>query len=261
MNNFNILEKTNMIYIIILIFVICASIHLYKINNNNNNNNNNNSKSSFMDITENQNIGPTFTINVPSSKQVIFNDSGVESTLYNILENKADQKDLLLTNNAINNAMPELSIIAYGGPLPPTGWQLCNGEPMKYSGSTEKLDPRETDRFGSLWMVSGLFTAPDLRGRFILGAGKGNNLLDRPVNQTGGEETHKLLESEMPSHSHNDPWVMRPHDNYVDRQFAYGHGSANARYGSHNESKGGDTPHENMPPFWVLTYIIKQPKK
>lgn len=51
----------------------------------------------------------------------------------------------------------------------PTDWTLCNGE----NGT------------------------PDLRGRFIVGAGDDYN-----VGNTGGESTHTLAEAEMPAHNH-----------------------------------------------------------
>lgn len=46
------------------------------------------------------------------------------------------------------------------------------------------------------------FNVPDLQGRAIIGHGAGAGLTARTVGQNGGEETHLLLVSEMPSHNH-----------------------------------------------------------
>lgn len=94
--------------------------------------------------------------------------------------------------NAIDKAMPSSAsghgIIMWSGSIAniPTGWYLCDG-----SNGT-----------------------PDLRGKFVLGAGGAYS-----VNATGGEETHVLTESEMPSHTH----VQDPHTH-----FAYNYSSGNS---------------------------------
>ena len=315
MNKFNILEKSNMIYIIMLIFVVCASIHLYKINNNNNN-----SKSSFMDITENQYVLSSYSINIPSTKQVLFKDTGIDRTLYDILDNKAkssdlsakaddsvvqsliktveskadqkdlllkaDQKDLVLTNAAVNNAMPELSIIAYaGGDNLPLGWQLCDGSTLLYYNTTTKTSVNkvftsdENPIFSNLNVLDGrqkTYGTPDLKGRFILGSNpslipgttKNLDISIRLINQIGGEEKHKLSIEEMPKHSHNvvsDQTIdtggycahgpCRPVMWYSDR------GGSNQGFNYQVQTAGNNESHENMPPFYVLTYIIKQPIK
>jgi microcystin-dependent protein len=135
----------------------------------------------------------------------------------------------------------------------PYGWALCDGS-----------------------TVSG-FTTPDLRGRFILGYSDfvGNvpngpaggpfnpdgeqyyvNIF--PIGQVSGESTHKLTVMEMPPHNHQLPYR---------NQLSGGTGIANNNYNSSEftprESQdftdftGENQYHNNMPPYYVLAFIIK----
>lgn len=97
-------------------------------------------------------------------------------------------------------------------------------------------------------------------------------LTDRSLGDNGGEETHALTDSEMPSHAHD---IQRPNisgstsnqiegttpngvpdggwitDPYINKQ-----DTAND-----NEPRmmntGSDSPHNNMPPYTTVNYIIK----
>lgn len=101
------------------------------------------------------------------------------------------------------------------------------------------------------------FLVPDARGRNALGQGAGAGLTNRVLGDTGGEETHILTETEMPSHTHsltNGSSVIRN---------ATG-GGAGAAAGSDKHSftvsaaaTGGDAAHAVMDPFLVMTFIIK----
>lgn len=144
-------------------------------------------------------------------------------------------------------AMPVGAIIAYGGATPPSGWALCDGSAH---GSA------------ALQAVTGSANTPDLRGRFILGTSAGH-----PTGQTGGAETHTLTIAEMPVHSHQ--WaaagVTTPSatpanwdDSVAGDTAALGTGPADPEYGANAiKTRGGGGAHNNMPPYYALTYIIK----
>jgi microcystin-dependent protein len=67
----------------------------------------------------------------------------------------------------------------------------------------------------------------DARGRAVIGAGQGSGLTDRPLASTGGEETHVLTESEMPSHTHI--------------QNAHSHSASSGSAGDHSHSGTTDS--------------------
>jgi microcystin-dependent protein len=106
---------------------------------------------------------------------------------------------------------------------------------------------------------SGWALATDLAGRVIVGAGENgkdiNNipLTERKLGQLGGEEAHKLVVAEMPSHSHDQEAFEG------DDASRTGRGDGIYR-SSHRRtsSEGQDKAHNTMPPFFVLTYCEKK---
>lgn len=71
----------------------------------------------------------------------------------------------------------------------------------------------------------------------------------RPLGQTGGEEIHALSDLELPSHTHTVPSSVGSGTGFsaVD----------NSEVGADSGATGGDTPHNIMPLFQVVQYIIK----
>lgn len=130
----------------------------------------------------------------------------------------------------IDFILPKGLIVAWkGGVNPPSGWALCNG----------------------------LNGTPDLRGRFIFGYNPelGGTY---PLEAKGGSEKHTLTIEEMPSHKH----TIGGQIHWNSGQTSSG---ANIRsggdWGQNNNgdtnNTGGGQPHNNMPPYYVLAYIMK----
>ena len=141
----------------------------------------------------------------------------------------------LAVAGAVNGdgTIPIGGIVVWSGEVTdiPKGWALCNGQ-----------------------RVNGLKT-PDLRGRFVPGAGGGYR-----AGTTGGEERHTLTESEMPSHRHSYTFTGADLDlSWKDHNYFY---DASRHYSNNDNKKstnytGGGQPHENRPPYYALCYIMR----
>lgn len=167
----------------------------------------------------------------------------------------ADNTDTI--KKYIRQWTPIGSIIMWNGNTAPFGWGLCNGSTYTRSDG------------------QGTITSPDLRGRFILSLGQGPlGSANNTIGYTGGEENHTLTTNEIPSHNHsiNDPghnhnWTSGAEgdDNGSGgsfSEFTYAPGFNNSVIQSNTtgitvNNTGGDQSHNNMPPYYVLAYIIK----
>lgn len=102
---------------------------------------------------------------------------------------------------------------------------------------------------------------PDMRGKFPIGSGIGTSQTEYILGQRSGEETHALLEEEMPAHTHsytykeysliNEIGVPTGDDNSIPTYLVESSGGDATGY------VGNGNPHNNMPPYLVLNYIIK----
>lgn len=109
------------------------------------------------------------------------------------------------------------------------------------------------------------FKTPDLRGRFILADGN----VDYPEYSIGGEYKHALTQSELAFHQHTtDPHVHSytgdslatvpsGADPLIPASFVSPFPSFTGDSGYLTDNgAGGDEPHENMPPYYVLRYAM-----
>lgn len=90
----------------------------------------------------------------------------------------------------------------YAGTSAPSGWLLCQGQAVSRTTYSALFTA-----IGTTWGTgdgSNTFNLPDLRGRSPIGAGTGTGLSARTLGTAGGEETHKLVTSEIPVHNHAD---------------------------------------------------------
>jgi microcystin-dependent protein len=133
------------------------------------------------------------------------------------------------TVNAIagNGVIPLRGIIMWSGNTPPDGWALCNG-----SNST-----------------------PDLRGRFIVGYNPADGDYNA-IGNTGGEKRHTLTIDEMPSHQH-PMWLKHSGTRFTGGGDANKLNEADESEGTPTGATGGDSAHENRPPYYVLAFIMR----
>jgi microcystin-dependent protein len=166
--------------------------------------------------------------------------------------------------------IPTGTVVAFIGNTAPFGWVLCDGSSYSindpvYQSLCEVLN---TNRWGNVGPSN--FRVPDLRQKVIVGAMGAGILYSGPygVSDTGGEEKHTLTTNEMPTHSHT---ITDP--GHVHGSISQGTGFAATDGGNGNRANqgstttavtnitinntGGGDPHNNMPPYVVLNYIIK----
>lgn len=145
---------------------------------------------------------------------------------------------------------------------------FCPGMILIWSGSSASIPDGWT-------LCDGTNNTPDLRNRFVIGAGD-----TYEVAATGGEATHTLTSSEMPSHTHAATTTSageHTHTLGADQDAAQGtygfsiHGSSTgaesykgstSSAGAHTHTitvkeTGGGKAHNNLPPYYALCYIMK----
>jgi microcystin-dependent protein len=155
----------------------------------------------------------------------------------------------------------------FAGNFAPTGWALCNGQLMSISQNTALFSLLGTNYGGDGRVTFGL---PNLMGSAPMQQGQGPGLSQRYLGESGGEPSVTLLSSEMPNHTHRVLAV----DASGDTTSPAGASFAQARNGRVADRiystdtpnltmapqaalpAGGSAPHNNMPPYLCVTFII-----
>lgn len=149
----------------------------------------------------------------------------------------------------------------FGGNYAPVNWAFCNGQLLQITQYPALFACIGT-RFGGNGTTT--FALPDLRGRLPIGQGPAFSL-----GRSGGAETVRLTAQHLPAHSHLAT---------ADRNGASAPSPANAVPGQTDGSEmlysslgptsgarmneaalrpaGSSQPHNNMPPFVTLSFII-----
>jgi microcystin-dependent protein len=146
-------------------------------------------------------------------------------------------------------------IVAFN--FPPKGWALCNGQLLPINQNQALFSILGTT-YGGNGQTN--FALPDFRGRVGIHQGP-----DFVFGQRAGEESHTLIQSEMPAHVHP---VAASSDNAIQKTAPGNYWAANSGrfpYASQFNTTmsplaisnvGGGQPHENRSPYLVLNYVI-----
>lgn len=163
---------------------------------------------------------------------------------------------------------PVGSVQLFAGENVPDGWLLCNGaqydqkdypELYEVIGTTFNRAMSENDV--AYTTNSGYFRVPDLRGRFVVGRSDTDEDYYN-VAGTGGKKKVTLTaeESGLPSHTHTFTWQSFNKPSSSDKNRI-----CRGNSDPENESKetelsvprDASKAHENRPPYYTLTYMIK----
>lgn len=147
----------------------------------------------------------------------------------------------------------EVRMVAFA--FPNRGWALCNGQLLPIA-QNQALFSLLGVAYGGNGQTT--FALPDLRARIPLHAGSGFEQGNR-----GGTASHTLTRAEMPTHTHlafaaetasttspsNAVWAGpgKP---------AYGSTPAAPMTAASVGLSGNTQPHENMPPYLTVNFII-----
>jgi microcystin-dependent protein len=143
----------------------------------------------------------------------------------------------------------------FAGNFPPAGWAFCDGQLLAIAenetlfnliGTTYGGDGQET------------FAVPDLRGRAAVGQGTGPGLSSYVIGEQGGVESVTLTLNQVPPHglAVSSADRTRAHPTGVVATGGAFRPAADADPAHGFATMGGNQPHENMPPFLAIEFII-----
>ncbi len=166
------------------------------------------------------------------------------------------------------NFIGEIRIVPFT--FAPTGWAMCNGQLLPISQNTALFS-----LLGTFYGGDGKsnFALPNLQGAAPLDMGQGPGLSPYVIGQTGGSPTVTLLQTEIPAHNHlvngsgavngngdlnnpaNNTWA-RPHLGKTPINIYTSIAGAVPMNASAFAAAGGNQPHDNMPPYLTLNFVI-----
>ncbi len=157
-------------------------------------------------------------------------------------------------------------IRVFGFSFPPKGWAFCDGQILPLSQNTALFS-----LLGTMYGGDGksTFALPNIQGQALISQGQGQGLSVYFEGESVGEQNVTLLESEIPSHTHQAKAVneganqQAPAANRALAKstpgFAY-QSNANANLVQMSPQSasviGASFPHNNMPPYLTLNFCI-----
>lgn len=154
-------------------------------------------------------------------------------------------------------------VMLWGGMTAPAGWLVCDGRDYAVAeweelyGVVGTLYNEGANANGGRWTSpgAGRFRVPDLRSRFVVGMNGEDEEYGAP-GASGGLKEVALTVEEMPRHQHRytvrgTTWAGAKNGSGA------GNGVEGTEGGWNSEWCGGGEAHENRPPYYAMTYIIK----
>jgi microcystin-dependent protein len=148
-------------------------------------------------------------------------------------------------------------IYMFAGNFAPRGYAFCNGQVLSIQQNAALFSLLGTTYGGDGQTT---FSLPNLQGRIPVHVGNGFVL-----GQTGGETTHTLTTNEMPAHIHTASGASSvgtqrsPQSNVwaASTSPVFSNSAPNTTMAPQALAQaGGSQPHDNMPPYQVVNFII-----
>ena len=161
------------------------------------------------------------------------------------------------SGGAGGDTLPIGAILPFSSDTIPNGWLLCDGRAVsrtEYAELFKAIGTKHGSGDGST-----TFNLPNPKGRTLVGKDSTDTDFNE-LGKTGGEKTHTLTVSELPSHSH----VINSF-----RQYETGSSTDSSKLGRTTPGAdggnstiatggtGGGQPHNNLQPYLVTNFIIK----
>lgn len=158
------------------------------------------------------------------------------------------------------DTLPIGGIIAFASDTIPNGWLLCDGSVVSRTTYSELFNAIGLNYVedGVEWLDEERFPLPNAKGRTLVGKDSTDTDFNT-LGKTGGEKTHTLTVSEMPSHNH-----LRDIENKIVNNGSGGAWSPSLK-GTGNmtdennstRNTGGGQAHNNLQPYLAENFIIK----
>ncbi len=148
--------------------------------------------------------------------------------------------------------LAEIRMVSFN--FPPKGWAFCNGQLLPINQNQALFALLGTTYGGDGRVTFGL---PDLQGRMPLHFGNGHTMGER-----GGESAHALSQQELPQHAHPTTFGVADSASPAGAHFAR---TGKVSFATSPDvtmnpatvsAVGGNQPHENMPPYLTLNFVI-----
>lgn len=147
-------------------------------------------------------------------------------------------------------------IVEWPTAVAPSGWLNCDG-----STPLIATYPALAAILGTTYGGNGstTFGIPDKRGRVSVGIGTGTapDATAWTLGRVVGEETHTLVLTETPAHTHSLPWAQYSGQHQNGAQPAGVYPVVTGIGNTATTSIGGSTAHNNLPPSLGMNFIIK----
>jgi microcystin-dependent protein len=148
----------------------------------------------------------------------------------------------------------EIRVVSFN--FPPKGWALCNGQVLPINQYQALFSLLGTTYGGN---GTTTFQLPNYQARMPVHVGNGY-----VQGQSSGEPTHTLLPTEMPLHTHSAVGVTTNANSASASGNAWASSGQNPYAATPNTqmspsvltNAGGSQPHDNMPPYLTLNFVI-----